>query len=1715
MAPGYEHKIKGSVKYNKNTNIASGKLLLNISLSEKDAAPFVPHGKISTLNEDFATPGGEEFVAKSMKGLQEKYSHSSGEEKEKTKNAMYALQSLSENESFFTLKNSQGYAFIPFGISGGGGNPLYGLRLNIKRNTAPYQSIRFRLKKLTDRKLVFEDIKKDSDIGGFFESDRKLKYTLSTDVTAMSYHDVLRPGGVAQLYQNPTNDKSGSSGDSQVFWNTITPAEVSAGTLSSSVPVVDGDCIIFKNTENNIVARKPYPVRVSVNESTNIYTLTPLIVYTPADIAGVTTKLAFTVNNNQAYKIVNYFSLGASGLEADKNTHRAVAPMNIKSFYEIDDSSESPASTIKYPIVVGSKRFYIEEGAVFDASNQDKAKHIASIDKITDSKIGASISVRVNLELSSVAKHWLSERTDWRTLVETSLSGENPNAPAPHWNQKVGDDGDIDVFSNFRNILYRAEFPDEYISPVQMELVSQSGDIFNVRVKLATNADYRYIYKSYNEIIKIEINGEEISSNTAGIIKLTSPDILIQVETADRAEDLNKTFNTVIREKIYKNFLLIESAECVDQIDSNGNALSYFDYQIPKLSTDSSIYGNFSDSEPLIRPYDSYFTENYDWLTAYGHKEDNLVRPDRFGAYGNFEAGLLYDGGMPASVKYIYPEVVDSKGRVISSALTAGSIKVRFFIDKGYWDGFKDRFGGEGELFRTRPETIKCDLQKLNGSNWEDVSWASGEKGVSFNKIDIKYDWQVSSADLEIGSGGYNPSASYRLKITKVRVAHGKNTDSNKFENEALRFPFSLSRTTIFDRDITTSSIENGSKGIWEHRVSLIENPIIKNSPAFPAEGLTKLGKYEFKKIVGEEGSTITLPCTRLYMFRLKHNLQATYQDKIRKNGIGKINITSLGKDYKVPPSVAIAKPNNASKDDFSEASARAMIEAGKLRFIEVVDSGAGYFDLDSLLEKDDTDAEKKSYISSLVKNSKKSATPIVLHSFVIQESFNDASCVITGGQSYVTHSGNIGIAIAGAKVTGTGIPSNTKVLSVDSSVKFTLSKNATQTGTVTLTFYSTEPELAFMEEGSTVKTTAVTLSGGGGPTEEPESFGLSYLDTEAIAKSEDLDVTSSRAEVDLMKGSSEDDETWGLIRNQAARIQRVKDATSKLIKDSSDNSSHGIFTEDEYSDPKGRENPNMDGLYEEGELDTLEEPVETIETSDGGEHGIVISTTTPTQGEAIAIINDRSPANYRIIDNEIANNATPHFSSFSREDDPAMPKSFGIVPTASLNAEVFNTYARAINNMHSIVVEAPIYAKVRRYRQYEYRYIEDMAGLEFESDPKSANYTEVADQRRDSGEFWELDYTEFDNKSKVNFFTFVDKQSGDRKRAYFSAFAGDAGISTKDNIVNIEGKNEEDKILYNFDEDEFGPANIDAEGNNKFNEKNTAYTPRDIGLPSQVNIGKSNGVVCPPDQPVADRAAGRIEDGMELPKFQNTQKRRAFAYSGEKVFTSEIYDITDEDFDLADKSFVDIRGSEYIYSSSENEIIFGCFSQGKPFLSTFLKTTREWTEYEVIISPEFASTLPVGVRDKYRPDETKLRGNLVTQRIACSNEKFSTVEKSKGYHSLCYGGNPINGIYDPSVSYESLFGLNEGEAIIGPVETESETSQGVFFRGKGVLKVKPEFNLSLAVYATHESRQYRVANSYSTSNLHWVGPCIHKCSPMIKETFHISDDPLLFDLRK
>lgn len=69
--------------------------------------------------------------------------------------------------------------------------------------------------------------------------------------------------------------------------------------------------------------------------------------------------------------------------------------------------------------------------------------------------------------------------------------------------------------------------------------------------------------------------------------------------------------------------------------------------------------------------------------------------------------------------------------------------------------------------------------------------------------------------------------------------------------------------------------------------------------------------------------------------------------------------------------------------------------------------------------------------------------------------SINVASCTTTSGSATLTTTGNFdtsGIVI-GMKVTGTGIPADTFVSAIASATSLTLNKNATASGTVTLTF--------------------------------------------------------------------------------------------------------------------------------------------------------------------------------------------------------------------------------------------------------------------------------------------------------------------------------------------------------------------------------------------------------------------------------------------------------------------------------------------------------------------------------------------------------------------------------------------------------------------------------------------------------------------------------------
>lgn len=93
--------------------------------------------------------------------------------------------------------------------------------------------------------------------------------------------------------------------------------------------------------------------------------------------------------------------------------------------------------------------------------------------------------------------------------------------------------------------------------------------------------------------------------------------------------------------------------------------------------------------------------------------------------------------------------------------------------------------------------------------------------------------------------------------------------------------------------------------------------------------------------------------------------------------------------------------------------------------------------------------------------------------------SIDVASCTTTNGNAVVTTAGSFTTSgvIAGMKVTGTGIPANTYVLTKDSATQITLSNNATAGGTVTLTFPGPIRILAYKMPKFSATTLEITLS--------------------------------------------------------------------------------------------------------------------------------------------------------------------------------------------------------------------------------------------------------------------------------------------------------------------------------------------------------------------------------------------------------------------------------------------------------------------------------------------------------------------------------------------------------------------------------------------------------------------------------------------------------------
>ena len=1628
-SPGYEYEIQSSLKFTNNT----GKTILSVSVDSKDSLPFVSDGTINSLNLNFNTDAGQEYAAREGGSSYD--------------SDMTRVLAIAERDRSRSLKNQQGYSFIPFGV-----NPRnweqYGLSFNITKGKRAHKAIRFRLKKLTERKLVFENLKKDIEIGSYLTNESEtagLRYYLDTEVNSMSFHDIYRPGGVLKFSGKNRN------------WRTIgaTSSDDGDAYLSSNQLVVreavsDGDAIVFKNSNGSIIGGKPYFVRLVSRAIGNIdtYTVTLLKIFSKDASLDSFNKVDADIQATNVFKVVNYFDLET---ESD-GTHRAVESVLPKVYHEADNS-EIPVTSLRYPIVIGSRTFYLEPPLTeinSDRVDSWDTTHVFDGDK----------RIRANLELSTIAKHWHGEDQRGAGFQDAvGLEGAYEENPDSHWKDK-------DIFSSWKNLLYR--------SNTQIQRVSYDADTVTLNIKLNTKQGYRYIYKSNSDRIKsITLNGSVIANehnnlSTSGMIFNTNEDLKVVLKAdggefedskkvAFYAQDEGQQNST--RKRIFTNLCIVEEADCI--IDSpsgtdgdNGEDLvnaSYFDYQIPQL--------NETPSNKFKQVYGSYNTEDHNSLLSYRQKRDNLTAPKGavpISSDSPFTAGLFYDMGMPALCKYIYPYV------------NAANDSLDFSI-VDFWEGFTDGFGDSTELHKVRPISFEYNLE--NSSNG--TSWSNVEKGLVHHK-----------EKFSIKREGLDATKKYRIAITGVNVSYrdrtgeeGDKTVTKKISS--IRLPFKWT-STIYDSDLSGDGVLNDEVGLYQHSLDMTENPDIKKSVSFPEDGLVKFGEFNFKKahadLVYNERSLV-VPCSRLYMFDLEHKMRANYKDPINRGGISKVVITNRGANYRTPPTISIAGPDvetdsSSSPSYFRAAESRAIIENGRLKFIEVVNAGSGYADIDEFKT-----VRMEQYRSDV--------TPIIIHNLKIAANSSAAATNKERGLD------NISITdVPGLKLYKTTITGNESSL----------------------------------------------------PQEEQEEFGLTYNDTEKISsyiEYDDLHKSANRGSVDFMKGSSEDDSIWGDIQAQADRIIGIKNFATSAIEQLKGSQNYGSSMPDEI---KGTEDENIDGFYKEDETDSSSISNRSVEVKlqPGSDMSFVQYETYPDvePGEAWALANNNSIAEYRVINNEIATKTTPWISSFSREDNPALPMSFGIVPGAALSAEVFNTYARAINFLHRIRVEAPLYAKIRRYKQVEYRYINnpDMAGLTF---------ADAQDAGDENSKYWasekELDYLTYDNKSRINYITYFDPDTNDRKVAHFSSFEAENGglgkladgnsvsAQNPENIVNANGESYDTSPIW----DDADEVLRDTTEGKKFKRQpepdgGPDHDPINVGFPSKVNIPKKLGVYCNPPMSYydGDVTQGSKGEGIPLPTPTN---RRAYAYGGEVVYRSEIYDVTDEVFPLQSRTasghslvestqfdaveggvLVDIRGSEYIKAGYSNQIVFGCQTKDKPFMSAFLRTLKVWTEYEVVASPDFTETLPPGIKEKYKPEESKLRCSLIEGRSTCEEAKIGVVSKNNGLHSLCEDG--WQSTFNASYTYEDVFNLSEGDDVIGPQEDYTESSSIIQASAKGTFKVEPEFDLAMAVYGSNE---YVNAVRIGIKDRIKRGPCIHFCYPGQIKTLKVSDDPLIFDLKK
>jgi len=1694
-SPAYEYKIKSSLKLNSAPHD-----LIRLSIEDKDSAPFAPDGVVRSLNEDFSSAISEEQSVKAMDRIKARYEQQSKEVRDADERLLPLDEYMKANQieinqrnhkAHLSLKNNHGYSFVPFGVHSGP-DPMVGFRFNLNRDKASYSSVRFRLKKLTNKKIVFNDLTKDAKIGTYLTnntSKAKLRYILDSELESISYQDIARPGGVAKL-----NTFGG--------WNDIEATTDNGKTFIRLNNVDNGDAIVFKHDAgtsgpNKIKAGRVYFLRIfavaadgeekgsNLYEVLNVFDNDERNTDLTYDAVNIIDSAGFSGNK---YKIVNYFNLQPQldnkGRRVDG--YRGQNPV-INKIYDhgIDDTQYT---SLNFPIIVNNKRFYLERPSykdysvgVSDEENEDSyespntAEAFATTSDNIYTQEGNVFSVRANLELSAVAEGLVSNESDLtgnnrdKTKARTSLIDLDENI---YWH-------DLDIFASFKNILFRNNTTIDFVSIFNKEV--------RVVVKLTKGKEYRYILNGGNiegegDEAKILINGAEVSISGKkldyficenGEIEILykykdfNTETFFHFDAQDTEEFLFSDAKKDLLETLYTSIFITESAYYVDQIKKTTNddtiAADYMDYQVPNLNN-----YNADSEHVLFTPSSFSYTENLDRLFSLDKKYE-LLRST------TTDHGLAYDGPLPATVKYIYPVLLDG-GMELSFSLTEDHVK-------GFINGFEPPKDDGSSSFRNKPKSIRFNLQRLESGSWVQVS---GKENLSI-EIDDKQNFRVSLGASPSGSSGSSGSSgtagsftgTYRMAIKNETFQYYDEGVLKHFRrNELMRLPFDW-RSVIRQSDIGESV-----DGIFS--LDLAENHLIGNSISIPKEGVSLFGCHEYSRVA--DNYDINIPHERLYKYRLSHRLKASYVDKIAVGGISKVVIESGGSDYRVAPDIVIEDPEPKKGLLTKTSKAIAHIESGKVIYVEVSDSGAGYSDVSS-------EAGKQKVIDRA-----KGDIPFVFHSMVIQDSSFTHTFNLTNNSKLVNHDGQKNI-ILGARVSGTGVPSDTRVEKINSLTQFTLSKQATATQASSISIDYKERQMPYisLSEHKGVKTADVTVNNITEDTGEcQENFGILADEAEALAEyvEESFGVDDSESAqaiadfkttltkyVNTLNAVSESD-NWNTVEDIERKIKAREDSLNERNIEIKDTQSYAISTEDEYSDLQGTESSKHLGLYEADEREATQEISVTIKEDGSCEKEVFPE---PTKPVLTAIVNNNSIAEYRVVKNEIANKSQPWLSSFSREQNPSLPKGFGINPTSPVTGEVFNNYVRTINNMRFLGAYVPVFAKVRKYRKYEYRYVEDMANMTFSPEDPSNAGEEIV---RINESYQALTYEAL---SKQNFIDFYDHKEKKYKRAWFSGFKGLQG-QVKSNITKATYDIEEFKTDQVFD------AN---------------YIPKDIGLPNKVNIPEENGVFCFPASygDVSGDSAGKVltqEKGLDLP---NLNKRRAFAFGGELVYTSEEYDITSETMDT-DVSIVNIAGSEIIDTSYENEIIFGCQISGKPFWSTFLKTTIEWTEFEIVPSPSF---LKSAVGEDGLGKIENINGTILQTRGICKNEKIGTVDKEQGYHSLCTDGDVRGGTGNVQ-SYEEYFGLADGDDIIGPSMQEFEFSSRERIdpsAGKQTFKIEPEFTQALAVYGTNKTEMIvRRSDGLFNQNFQ-AGPCVHKCSPFGRKVFMISDEQLRFDLMK